>query len=524
VRTATRLAVATLAVSALPFDLSAQSGAYRTTANGTEIAAEYFHWSGRSLEATADVPVAGHRIVTRTVYDEAWEPLSYDLSIYGLATGAVQRVVHVTFGDSVRWTVEGQPQGGARALPPPRAVMQNLLWSHLAAIARRLSPGGDTTLVLHTFLVDNAAALDLTLARRGARLTASVAGTEVVLTPSPDGDLDSAEVPAQHLRVERVPPESVSASRPLAVRPQAPPPAGIVEEPFSWQDGPQRLEGTLARPARPAGRVPVVLIVAGSGPTDRDGNNPLGVRSDMYKKLAWALCQRGIASVRYDKRGIGASAFSGDVAAVTFGDFVNDAAAGARALAADPRFSKVVLVGHSEGALLAMRAANLGAPVAGVVTMAGTGRPLVTVLREQLARQLDSAELAAYDRTMAAYLAEGPMPPVNPSLRALLNPSVRRFLQTESAIDPAAEAHRLPVPLLVLQGATDVQVGVADAEALRAARPDAEVHVLPETSHMFVHAATRENAAQAPGYTDPSAPLVPELVPLIADFVERVTR
>jgi len=524
VRTATRLAAAAFAVSVLPFDLSAQSGGYRTKQHGQEIAAEFFRWSGRTLEATADVPIAGHRIVTRTSYDDAYQPLSCEVHVLALATGEELQAVNVTFGDTVRWTVAGRPGGGTVALPAPRAVMQNLLWSHLAAMARRLPRHRDTTLILHTFLVDNGMALDLTLASRGARVTAAVAGTEVVLAPSADGDLDSAEVPGQGLRIERVPPESVSASRPLATQAPVPPPAGVLEEPLAWQDGPQRLEGTLALPAHAAGRVPVALIIAGSGPTDRDGNSPLGVHSEFYRKLAWALAQRGIASARYDKRGIGASSFSGDPAAVTFGDFVDDAVAGARALAADRRFTKVVLVGHSEGALLAERAANLGAPVAGVVTMAGTGRPLTTVLREQLARQLDSAQLAAYDRTMVAYLADGPMPAVDPSLRMLLNPTVRRFLRTESALDPAAEARRLPVPLLVLQGATDIQVSVADAEALRAARPDAEVHVLPETSHMFVHAASREPVAQAPGYTDPSAALVPELVPLLAGFVERVAR
>ncbi len=522
-RTAFRLA-ASLAMSLLPLDLSAQSGGYRTTQDGHELANEVYHWAGRTLEATADVPLAGHRIVTRTVYDSSYEPLSYEIRIYALATGAELRAVQVTFGDSVRWSVAGRPAGGAVALPAPRAVMQNLLWSHLAAAARRLPPQGDATLTLHTFLVDNATALDLTLASRGGRVTASVAGTEVVLARSADGDLDSAAVPAQRLRIERVPPESISASRPIVPQTPVAPPGGVREEAFGWSDGAQRLEGTLALPARAGGKVPVVLIIAGSGPTDQDGNNPLGVRSDLYKKLAWGLAQRGIAAVRYDKRGIGASPFTGDAAQVSFGDFVDDAAAGARALAADARFTKVVLLGHSEGALLAVRAANLGAPVAGVVMMAGTGRPLTTVLREQLARSLDSAQLAGYDRTLAAYLADGPMPVVDSALRPLLNPAVRRFLQTESALDPAAEARRVPVPLLVLQGATDVQVSVADAEALRAVRPDAEVHILPETSHMFVRAASRESAAQAPGYTDLSVPLVPELVPLVAAFVERVAR
>jgi uncharacterized protein len=521
-----RWLAAAFAVTALPPALVAQSGAYRTSKGGQEIAVEAFRWAGRTLDATADVPVAGHRVVTSTVYGDGYEPVSYDLRVVALATGAELQHVHVTFGDSVRWTVEGRPAaGGARALPPPRAVMQNLLWSHLAAMARRLPSGGDTSLVLHTFLVDNGMVLDLALARRAGRVTASVAGTEVELWPDRDGDLDSAAVPAQGLRIERVPPDSVSASRPITPQAAPAPPPGVVESPFAWDDGDQHLAGTLAMPARAPGKVPVVLIIAGSGPTDRDGDSPLGVRSAVYRKLAWALAGRGIASVRYDKRGIGASPLAGtSMADVTFGDYVRDALTAARVLAADPRFSRVVLVGHSEGALLAELAANAGAPVAGVVTMAGMGRPFPVVLREQLARQLDSAQLAAYDRLLPQYLGDGPMPDVPAALRTILNPAVRRFLREECAVDPAAEAGRLKVPLLVLQGATDVQVSVADAEALGAAQPRADVHVLPETSHMFVHAASRDPVAQAPGYQDPSAPLVPELVPLVVEFVERVGR
>ena len=520
------LLAAAVAVTALPHGLPAQTGAYRTWKGGQEISVEVFRWTGRTLEATADVPVAGHRVVTSTVYGDGYEPVSYDLRVVALATGAELQHVHVAFGDSVRWTVEGRPAaGGARALPAPRGVMQNLLWSHLAAAARRLPAGGDTSLVLHTFLVDNGMALDLTLARRAGRVTAAVAGTEVELWPSADGDLDSAAVPAQGLRIERVPPESVSASRPVAPPAAPAPPPGVVESPFAWDNGDQHLGGTLAMPAPASGKVPVVLIIAGSGPTDRDGDSPLGVRSAVYRKLAWALAGRGIASVRYDKRGIGASPMPGtSMAALTFSDYVGDAVTAARAIAADPRFSRVVLVGHSEGALLAELAANGGAPVAGVVMMAGMGRPFPVVLREQFARQLDSAGLAAYDRVLPQYLGDGPMPDVPASLRTLLNPSVRRFLRGECAVDPAAEARHLKVPLLVLQGATDIQVSVADAAALRAAQPSADVHVLPETSHMFVHAASSDPVAQAPGYQDPSAPLVPALVPLVAGFVERVAR
>jgi pimeloyl-ACP methyl ester carboxylesterase len=521
--------LAAVAVTALPLDLLAQSegGAYRTTSGGQEIATEAYRWSGKTLDATVDVPLAGHRVVTRTVYDDAFEPVSYDLRVIALATGAEQQVVHVAFGDSVRWTLEGHG-GGAVGLERPRALMQNLLWSHLAAMARRLPAAGDATLTLHTFLVDNAMVIEVAFARHGGRLTATslAAGTstEVELALAADGSLDSAAVPSQRLVVRRVSADSVSASRPLVTHAPVPPPAGVVEEPFNWSDGAQQLAGTLTRPENVRGRLPVALIIAGSGPTDRDGNSRLGFRMDVYKKLAWALAQRGIASVRYDKRGIGASAFSGDPSAVTFDDYTNDAAAGARALAADTRFSKLVLVGHSEGALLAERAANLGVPAAGVAMLAGMGRSFTAVLHEQMAQQLDAVRLAAYDSLMALYLGSGPMPDVPDDLRTLLRPSVRRFVQTESALDPAAEARRLPVPLLVVQGATDIQVSVQDAEALHAARPDAEVHVIPDANHLFVHIATRDRAAQLVTYNDPTLPLVPELVSVLTAFVERVTR
>jgi pimeloyl-ACP methyl ester carboxylesterase len=512
-----------MAMSTLPAGLAAQSGGYRTMQNGREIAAEFFRWTGRTLEATADVPLAGHRVVTRTTYDAAWEPLSYDLRVLALGTGDEQRVVQVTFGDSVRFTVGGR-LAGARALPSPRAVMQNLLWSHLAALVRRLPPSGDTALTLHTFLVDNGMALDVVFARRAGRVTATVAGTEVVLVPAVGGDLASASVPSQGLQIERVPAESVSASRPLERRAAAPPPAGVMEELYGWSSGEQRLAGTLAMPAGASGPVPVVLIIAGSGPTDRDGNNPLGVRSDLYRKLAWGLAARGIASVRYDKRGVGASTFMGNASAVTFDDFAADASEGARALAADRRFSKVVLIGHSEGAGLATHAANRGAPVAGVVMMAGMGRSISTLLKEQVGRQLDSVKMVEFDHILAAYLGSDPMPAIPEELRTLFPPSARRFVQTENALDFADEARRVPVPLLVIQGATDIQVSVADAEAIRAARPGAEVHILPAASHMFVRAESALPAAQAAGYTDPATPLVPELVPLVADFVLKVVR
>jgi pimeloyl-ACP methyl ester carboxylesterase len=402
--------------------------------------------------------------------------------------------------------------------------MQNLIFSHIDALFRRaaIRAGGSET--VHTFLVDNGQVLDAVVGRLGGSGTLTIGGSKVDLQLTADGSVASATNSAQALRVEPATAESLSASRPLAPAAVSPPPAGVSEEAFEWANGPQRLSGTLTLPAQATGPVPVALIIAGSGPTDRDGNSILGVRTDLYQKVAWALAGEGIASVRYDKRGLGGSASSAGVPLVTFDDFADDAATGAKALTADRRFSRVVLAGHSEGAGLATRAANRGAPVAGVVMMSGLGRGFRIVLREQLGRQFDAGQMAEFERIMDAYLGDGPMPELPENLRALFPPSARRFVQTAVAIDPADEARRTPVPLLVVQGATDIQVTVADAEKLGAARPDARVVVIPKANHLFVHAETADLESQTATYTDAKLPLVAELIPALVDFIRRVTR
>jgi uncharacterized protein len=132
--------------------------------------------------------------------------------------------------------------------------------------------------------------------------------------------------------------------------------------------------------------VPVVLIIAGSGPTDRNGNNTQGGRNDSLKKLAWRLAQNNIASVRFDKRGIAQSQPAApDERTLNLDQYVTDAVAWGNLLKADPRFADVFVLGHSEGALIA----SLAAPAmdaAGVISIAGTARPVGQVLREQLQR------------------------------------------------------------------------------------------------------------------------------------------
>ena len=150
------------------------------------------------------------------------------------------------------------------------------------------------------------------------------------------------------------------------------------------------LSGTLTRPDE-AGDA-VALLIAGSGPTDRDGNNPIGGRNDALKKLAWRLAQSNIASVRFDKRGIAQSQPAGPhESKLSLDQYVTDAVAWGEKLKSDPRFGKVFVLGHSEGALIASLAAprkvlmmvNAGAPVDDVIAKIA---PLPTFEKSALPR------------------------------------------------------------------------------------------------------------------------------------------
>lgn len=319
-------------------------------------------------------------------------------------------------------------------------------------------------------------------------------------------------------------------SAPDTVGPQSPidtvAPKSVRETPFSFRSGALELGGTLTLPATSSHPIPVVLIVAGSGPTDRNGNSAGALRaqnnSNLYAILAWELAEAGIASVRYDKRILGENLKKLVVDSMTIDDFVDDALAGARALAADKRFSKVMLLGHSEGAGLVLQAANRGAPVAGVVMMSGAGRPIMTVIREQLSRQLPPEELVKWDSASARYLRGEPVGDVLPGLMSLLQPVNRRFMQTWAKYDPTVEIAKVKVPVLIVQGGKDIQVSEADARALAAAQPAATLLLIPNANHVYRAATSSDLRSQMKLYTDPTLPLVPELAAGIVGWVRQI--
>lgn len=285
-----------------------------------------------------------------------------------------------------------------------------------------------------------------------------------------------------------------------------------------------KLYATLELPAANP-PYPVALIHPGSGPTDRDGNSPLlPGKNDSLKLLAEGLAARGIASLRVDKRGIGKSA--GALAReedVRLESFVEDAAAWLEWLRRDGRFGKRAVIGHSEGSLIGMLAAQRAGADA-FVSLAGPGRPLGQILLEQLKPQLPPAMYQEAERVVSELTAGRAVPEAGiqlpPQLTAqLFRASVQPYLISVFRYDPARELGKLNVPVLVVQGTTDLQVSPAEAEALAAANPKAQ-KVLVEGMNHVLKRAPADPQANIAAYSDPKLPLAEGLLAAVVRFLQ----
>lgn len=286
--------------------------------------------------------------------------------------------------------------------------------------------------------------------------------------------------------------------------------------------GPQGpLAGTLLEAGKGS---PVVLMIPGSGPTDRDGNNPLGVTASSYRLLAEALAGEGVSTVRIDKRGMfGSKAAVADPNKVTIRDYAGDVHAWVAAIQKDTGARCVWVLGHSEGSLVALAAGQHPEGICGIISVSGAGRRLSDVIREQL--RANPANAPVLDPAMAALdaLDRGQHVDVtnmNPALLRLFAPQVQDFLIDDFRYDPAKLAAALNVPLLIVQGERDIQVSVADAKNLAAAQPKAALVLVPAMNHVLKDIAVEDRAANLATYSDPSLPIDPSLVDAIAAFVK----
>lgn len=287
----------------------------------------------------------------------------------------------------------------------------------------------------------------------------------------------------------------------------------VIETPIVLNTKTGDIYGTLTTPFK-FKKIPITLIIAGSGPTDRNCNNPM-MKTDAYKMIAVALAQKNIASIRYDKRGIAESKASlKSENELRFEDYVNDVKQWIQLIKKDKRFSEITVVGHSEGSLIGMLACNLD--VKKFVSIAGPGRAADEVLKEQFSTQFPPIKEAAYiiiDSLKAGHQVKKVLPVFN----AVFRPDVQPYIISWFKYNPASIIKSLKMPVQILQGTNDIQVKVTDAEMLHAANPKSELVLLDSVNHVLKRVESR--AANMKSYNDPTLPIDETLINALTTFI-----
>lgn len=279
------------------------------------------------------------------------------------------------------------------------------------------------------------------------------------------------------------------------------------------------LKGTLITPATPDTSNTLVILIAGSGPTNRNGNQP-GMPTNCYKFLGQSLAEKGISFFSYDKRIIAQVIQKTlDEKTLRFEDMVTDAKAVLQHFSSQKKYSKIVLIGHSEGSLVGMLAAPHGADA--FISLAGPGRPADDVLIEQLTRTKPEQK-EALRQCIDALKANGKWTcdVVIPGMESVFRPNVLPYLCSWFVFNPAKIIRELQIPVLIINGDKDLQVPVEDAALLKAAKPDAVYAIIPNMNHVLKN--TPDEQANRQSYSDGKLPIEPQLTEVIMDFIKKM--
>jgi pimeloyl-ACP methyl ester carboxylesterase len=276
------------------------------------------------------------------------------------------------------------------------------------------------------------------------------------------------------------------------------------------------LKGTLYSPLKQSKKTNLVILIAGSGPTDRDGNQK-GLTNNSLKLLAEALANNGIAVYSYDKR-IFAQIASGklDEASLSFDNFIDDAKAVLLFFKNQKKYHSITIAGHSEGALIGMVAADGNAD--GYISIAGAGRPIDEVLVEQIGKQAPFLK-EEVQKNLETLKSGTTFELKNQMLASLFRASVQPYMISWIKYNPQSEIKKLHVPTLLINGDKDIQVSVNDAQLLQQAKPEAQLKIISNMNHIFkeIKGDEAENKAS---YTNPDLPISKELPMIITTFIQ----
>jgi hypothetical protein len=274
--------------------------------------------------------------------------------------------------------------------------------------------------------------------------------------------------------------------------------------------------GTLLMPDDIKGKIPVALIIAGSGPTDRDGNNSM-MKNNSLKLLAESLAKNGIASLRYDKRGVGESkqALKSELD-ISFQDYIQDADSLLALLKQYKQFYTYIIIGHSEGSLIGM---NVAKNANGFISLAGAGNSADIILKDQLSaqgKQIQDMCFPIIDSLKAGKLVNN----VNPMLNSLFRASVQPYMISWFKHNPQEDIKALKFPCLIIQGDNDLQISLNDAKLLASAKTNNQLVIIEKMNHVLKLVEGGDRAANVAAYSNPDLPISAVLEEKVVKYIQ----
>ncbi len=285
------------------------------------------------------------------------------------------------------------------------------------------------------------------------------------------------------------------------------------------------LKGTMLEP-RGGGKT-VILMIPGSGLVDRDGNSPTGMKAATLRLLAEALANRGISTVRVDKRGMFASSSAvRDANSVSIEDYATDVRSWIGAIREKTGANCIWVLGHSEGGLVALKASQHRDGICGLILVSTPGKKIGEVLRHQI--ESNPANKPILDQALAslATLERGQHVDVStlpPALGRLFHPSIQDFLIDEMKIDPSDSNKNYGGLELILHGANDLQIDMENAEILNKSNPKSRLIILKNANHVIKDVRFGDLKGNIGSYSDPSLPLSPGVAESIAEFIHNAS-
>jgi len=279
----------------------------------------------------------------------------------------------------------------------------------------------------------------------------------------------------------------------------------------------QYIYGTLLQPKGGANNL--AIIIPGSGPTDRNGNQQL-TRNNSLRLLAEKLSASGIATFRYDKRVL-TLLKKGELQEekLRFDDFIEDAIATVNYFSSRNKYKNIYIIGHSQGSLVGMIAANQS-KVAGFISLAGPGKTIDQSILNQIALQMPDLEDKAKD-AFIQLKQNGKVKKYSPALSSIFRPEAQPFMTSWMQYDPKIEIQKLEIPILIINGTNDIQVDTKEAESLKNATPNASLVLIDNMNHVLRIIKGTDGLENTKSYNEPKRPISEELISVIIDFVSK---